>query len=170
MDKKTGIFYGSNTGTTARIARKIGQLLNIGDNDIHDVAKTSPSRVAEYDVLILGSSTWGSGDIQTDWLDFVNGLQVLDLKGKKIALFGCGDETMSDTFCNAVGELRDRLVRTQAILIGEYDAGAYEFSESAAYDPETGKMYGLVLDEVNHPELTDARLHTWTQQISEEIL
>ena len=169
MKNKTGIFYGSSTGTTARIARKIGTLLNIPDNDIHDVAKTAPSKVGDYDVLIFGTSTWGSGEIQDDWLDFADGVEVLDLKGKKIALFGCGDETMSDTFCNAVGELRHRLTGTHAEFIGEYYSGSYDFDESDATDPETGNMYGLVLDETNHPELTDARLHAWTQQISDEI-
>ncbi len=169
MKNKTGIFYGSSTGTTARIARKIGTLLNIPDNDIHDVAKTAPSKVGDYDVLIFGTSTWGSGEIQDDWLDFADGVEVLDLKGKKIALFGCGDETMSDTFCNAVGELRHRLTGTHAEFIGEYYSESYDFDESDATDPETGKMYGLVLDETNHPELTDARLHAWTQQISDEI-
>ena len=40
---KTGIFYGSATGTTAQIAEKIGKLLNVDSADIHDVAKAAPS-------------------------------------------------------------------------------------------------------------------------------
>ena len=169
MSKKIGIFYGSTTGTTAKIARKIGALLTVPANDLQDVAKVAPSRPGEYEVLVFGSSTWGSGEMQTDWLDFINGVEMLDLKGKKIALFGCGDDTMADTFCNAVGELHRRLGRTQAEFIGQYDAGTYDFSESEAKDAESGKMYGLVLDEVNHPELTAARLHGWTQQVTDEI-
>lgn len=169
MNRKTGVFYGSSTGTTAKIARKIGHLLNVADNDIHDVAKTAPSRVADYDTLILGSSTWRDGQLQSDWYDFIDGLQALDLRGKKIAIFGCGDETMSDTFCNAVGEIRRRLADTHADFIGEFDKGSYGFTASEATDATTGRMYGLILDEVNHPELTPARLHAWTQQISDEI-
>lgn len=169
MSKKIGIFYGSTTGTTAKIARKIGQLLNVPANDVHDVAKVAPSTVGDYDLIVCGTSTWGSGDMQDDWHDFINGMEMLDLKGKKIAIFGCGDETMSDTFCNAVGELHHRLGHTQAEFIGEFDAGAYDFHESEAKDPATGKMYGLVIDEVNHPELTAARLHGWTQQLTDEL-
>ena len=58
-----------------------------------------------YDVLIFGCSTWGDGDMQEDMHDFLDGVAAMDLKGKKIALFGCGDDTMSETFCNGVGEM-----------------------------------------------------------------
>ncbi|MDE7154687.1 MAG: flavodoxin domain-containing protein, partial [Muribaculaceae bacterium] len=96
--KKTGIFYGSTTGTTKEIAYKIGKLLNIDEKDIHNVANSKPSDVDPYEVLILGSSTWGKGQLQKDWYDFMDGLEALYLKGKKVAIFGCGDETMGDTF------------------------------------------------------------------------
>ena len=71
-----------------------------------------PSKVGGYDVLVLGTSTWGDGDLEDDWFDFLAGLESLDLAGKKIALFGCGDETMDDTFCSGVGELYERLQPT----------------------------------------------------------
>ena len=78
---KTGIFYGSATGTTAQIAEKIGKLLNVDSADIHDVANTAPSEVGKYDVLIMGSSTWGDGELEDDWYDFIAGVEALDLKG-----------------------------------------------------------------------------------------
>ena len=40
--KKYGIFYGSATGTTARIADKIGKELGVPQEDIIDVSKASP--------------------------------------------------------------------------------------------------------------------------------
>lgn len=158
---KTGIFYGSATGTTADIARRIGKLLNITDEDIHDVAVTKPDAIAGYDTLILGSSTWGNGELEDDWYDFIAALQVIDLTGKKVAIFGCGDETMADTFCNAVGILYDRLADTGATFVGEFPATEYDYKHSAATDGAT--MRGLVIDEVNHPELTDARLKEWVK-------
>ncbi len=42
---KTGIFYGSATGTTADVARRIARLMNVGDSDVHDVAGTRPDLV-----------------------------------------------------------------------------------------------------------------------------
>ena len=55
----TGIFYGSTTGTTEAVAQDIARMLGIPASDIHNVAETSPDAVAPYDLLILGSSTWG---------------------------------------------------------------------------------------------------------------
>lgn len=163
---KTGIFYGSATGTTADVARRIGKLMNVADADIHDVASTAPSAVGNYDLLIMGSSTWGNGEIEDDWYDFLDGVESLDLHGRKIALFGCGDETMSDTFCDAVGVLYERLKGTGAEFIGEFPAEGYHYDRSAASDGAT--MRGLVLDEVNHPELTATRLRDWTDKVKNE--
>ena len=42
---KTGIFYGSATGTTADVARRIARLMNVGDSDVHDVAGTDRKSV-----------------------------------------------------------------------------------------------------------------------------
>ncbi len=157
--KKTGIFYGSSTGVTAEVARKLGKKLGIADADIHDVQQTSPDKVGDYDRLIFGSSTWGNGELQDDWYDFVAGVSALDLEGKTIALFGCGDENMSETFCDAVGELYDRLKETGATFIGQYNADGYSFEHSKASDGTL--MKGLVLDEVNHTDLTDKRIADW---------
>lgn len=165
--KQTGIFYGSTTGVTADIANRLGKLLDVPAEDIHDVSKTSPTKFGEYEVLILGSSTWGNGELQDHWYDFIAGVEVLNLNGKKIALFGCGDETMSETFCNAVGILHDKLKDTEAEFIGEYPADGYKFNHSAASKGDL--MCGLVLDQVNHPEWTDSRLKDWSEQIKKNF-
>ena len=167
--KKIGIFYGSSTGTTEKVARRIGELLRLAPDDIKDVASTVPSKSGDYGVLILGTSTYGSGELQDDWSDFLDGLEALDLRGKKIALFGCGDETMSDTFCSAVGELHDRLVNTGATFVAQYDTNGYTFGKSAAKPAYDIEAYGLLLDEVNHPELTETRLRGWTYLIKQQI-
>lgn len=161
--KKVGIFYGSTTGTTEAVAFKIAKLMGMADGDVHDVASSTPSQLGDYDLLILGTSTWGSGEIEEDWLDFLDGAEELSLKGKKIALFGCGDETMTDTFCNGVGELYSRLKPTGAEFVGRYDTIGYSYARSAA--EIDGEIVGLLLDEVNHPELTDLRLRGWTTQL-----
>lgn len=164
--KKYGIFYGSTTGVTADVASRLGKILDVAGEDILNVADTAPARLGDYEVLLLGSSTWGSGELQDDWYDFVDGAQALDLKGKKIALFGCGDETLSDTFCGAIGVLRDKLKDTGAEFIGEYPAGCYTFDDSEALTGGDGRMMaGLALDEVNHPDLTDSRLEDWAEKL-----
>lgn len=165
--KKIGIFYGSNTGMTAEVAEEIAALLGVAKEDVHNVSKSAPSEVAPYDVLLLGTSTWGNGELQDDWYDFIDGLEALDLKGKKIALFGCGDETMRDTFCGAIGELYNRLQKTGASFIGAFDANVYDFDNSPAFID--GVYVGLCLDQVNKEELTAPRIKEWVAKIKTEF-
>lgn len=160
---KIGIFYGSNTGYTADVANRIANELGIDTADVHDVAKAAPSQLGDYDILLLGSSTWGVGDLQDDWEDFINGAEALDLKGKKIAIFGCGDESMSDSFCGAIGKIYERMQGTGAEFIGDFNADGYDFSESPAYID--GKYVGLMIDDINHPDLTDGRIAEWCKLI-----
>ncbi len=159
--KKIGIFYGSTTGITENIAYRLAEMLQIDDNHLHDVANSLPSEVEEYDILLLGTSTWGNGDLQDDWYDFLTGLETLTLRGKAIALFGCGDQSMSNTFCNAVGTLYHRLQKTGAHFIGEIERGEYTFEHSTAC--VNGKLIGLLIDEVNEPEKTRNRLTHWVK-------
>ena len=39
-------------------------------SDVHNVGETQADAVAPYDVLLLGTSTWGDGELQDDWYDF----------------------------------------------------------------------------------------------------
>lgn len=167
--KPTAIFYGSSTGQTRDAAFKIAEKLGISPADVYNVADTAPSVVTGYDNLILGSSTWGDGDLEENWFDFIDGLQSMYLKGKNIALFGCGDTTMTDTFCNAVGILHDRLVDTQATFVGEgFPYDGFQFGKSKAVKSD-GKAYGLLLDNVNHEILTDGRIEDWTKMLGKEL-
>lgn len=164
---KIGIFYGSTTGTTAHVAMEIAHKLNIEEMDVHDVSKTEPSVVDDYDLLIMGTSTWGDGDMQEDWYDFLAGLEPLDLSSKCFAVFGCGDETMKETFCSGVGKLYQKVLETGAKPGGEFNEFGYNFSHSGA--DIDGKVVGLVLDEVNHPELTSGKINEWTNEILKSL-
>ncbi len=152
--KKTGIFYGSSTGYTADVANRIAKALGVEAKDVYDVASTAPSALGGYDVILLGSSTWGSGDIQDDFADFLDGIDALALPGKTVAVFGCGDETMGETFGAAIGKIYDRMKRTGAELVGKFEG----------YSPDR-EFDGLIIDEVNHSDLTDSRIKAWTDII-----
>ncbi len=165
--KKIGIFYGTTTGTTAEVAREIAKALNVKPEDVKDVAKTAPSAVGDYDVLILGASTWGAGDMQGDMAEFLDGLESVDLRGKDVAFFGVGDEQMSDTFCNAVGEMYYRLRNTGANFIARYNVDGLEFRHSEAMVGDLA--VGLLVDTTNHPEITGRRINEWCELISREI-
>ena len=89
--KMTGIFFGSTTGTTESVAARIAERLGVAQADVHNVAAASVEDVKKYDLLLLGSSTWGSGELQDDWPGFLDKLGKEDLSGRRVALFGCGD-------------------------------------------------------------------------------
>lgn len=162
--KDTGIFYGSTTGTTAEVANELGKALGVDAADIHNVAETSPLKLGDYKLIVIGSSTWGNGDLQEDMYDFLDGVTPLDLKGRRVAIFGTGDETMTETFGNAMAKIRHHFEKTGVEFVGEFNADGYEYkhSESRLAD---GNMVGLLLDQVNHPEYTPARIKEWAALI-----
>lgn len=163
---KIGIFYGSTTGTTAEVARKIAKVIGVTDADVHDVASTGPSALGDYDLIIAGSSTWGSGDMQDDMASFIDGVKALSLRGKTVAVFGCGDDTMRNTFCNAVGEIYRVFEGTGAKMIGTFNGLGYDYESTGAQIDD--RIVGLVLDENNHADLTDRRIAEWTAKVETE--
>lgn len=155
---KTGIFYGSTVGNTRFVAEKIAAKLP--DADLRGVKGITIDELNQYDRLILGTSTWGTGNFQDDFHEFVNTLLACDLSNKTIALFGCGDQfNYPDTFCDGMGRLHELLLAKPCQLVGEWPAHDYNFSESKAF--KNGKMVGLAIDEDNEPDLTDYRIAKW---------
>lgn len=108
--KKTGVFYGSSTGTCEELANQIAEKLGVSSTDVHSVDKMTADKIKEYEVLVLGTSTWGDGELQDDWYDGVKVLKSADLSMKFVALFGCGDsDSYCDTFCDGIGVLYEDL-------------------------------------------------------------
>lgn len=166
--KKSCIVFGSTTGTTEDLAQRIAAALEIPQSDTFEVHKLTPEVIAQYEVLILGSSTWGSGELQDDWYDGLKLLKSSDLNGKTIALFGCGDcDSYSDTFCDAIGIIYDGLQGKGCTFIGSIPTEGYTYDDSAA--EKDGVLVGLALDEINDSGQTDARIASWTQLIKEQI-
>ena len=166
--KEFGIFYGSTTGTTEGIAEKIAQALNVDTSDVHNVGNTNVDEVDNYKCLILGSSTWGVGDLQDDWNGFLDKLAAKNLSGKKIALFGCGDScTFGGSFCDALGTIYNDLQSSGCTFVGFIDNDGYHYDSSTA--EIDGRLVGLLVDEMNEPELTDERLNNWIKTIQQEI-
>lgn len=166
--KKTGIFYGSTTGNTESVAEKIAQELGIGKEDVHNVADTQPNAVQPYEVLLLGCSTWGVGEMQDDWNDFLFKLKDMDLKGKTVALFGCGDGiSFGSSFCDALGLIYKELQHTGCSFTGAVEPDGYSYDGSEALID--GKFVGLPIDENNEPEKTDERVKNWISQLKQEF-
>jgi len=161
--KKLGIFYGSTTGQTARVAERLGELLAC--REVHDVAAAAPGDLRDYEVLVLGTSTWGVGELQDDWAGF--DLSRVDLSGKKVALFGLGDALgFGDSFVDGMGILYDAVVARGASVIARWPGNGYGHGQSAA--EIDGSFVGLALDNENQAERTAGRLAEWVELIKSQ--
>lgn len=162
---KVGIFYGSTTGVTEDIANRIAE--KIDGAEVFNI-DGNVDKLEDFDVLILGTSTWGFGDLQDDWQAVLDDLANLNLAGKKVAYFGSGDQgTFSDTFMDGMAIINEEISKTGATVIGNTSTEGYEFNESRAVKGD--KFLGLALDEVNQSDLTDERIDAWVEEIKKEF-
>lgn len=118
---KAIVIFGTTTGSTETAAGVVVEaLMSKGVNVLmKNVSDASPDEVGEYDLSVLGASTWGEGEIQDDFVAFYDEMNGDSLKGKNVAVFGCGDSDMfPHCFCEAVDKIRDKAVECGANHIG----------------------------------------------------
>ena len=158
------VLYGSTTGNTESAARQIADAF--GTKPVN-IADATPADL-DAALLILGSSTWGVGELQGDWTAAISRLANTNLTGRKVAVFGLGDqEGFGDSFCDAMGELAQTALSRGAILIGRTSAEGYRHIASTA--EEDGSFCGLALDHDNEPERTPDRIAAWVTQLKQEM-
>lgn len=171
-----GIFFGTDTGRTRKIAKLIARKLGDSAAAPVNVAKAAPEDLLQFPALILGTPTYGEGALpglgtgcQTEsWDEFLPKLEGLDFSGKTIALFGLGEqERYPDVFVDAMATLHDHFVAAGARLVGHWSTEGYRFNASLA--EEGGRFVGLALDLVTQDHLTEARLDAWLAQIKPEL-
>ncbi len=166
--RKIGVIYGSTTGTCESIANKIAKQLDISILDIINVTDITTERLNNYDVLLLGSSTWGDGELQDDWYDGINKLKAANLNGKYIGFFGCGDSySYPDTFCDAIGLIYKEIADSGCNIIGKISTEGYDYSNSLA--EIENELIGVALDDVNEDDMTDERIISWLELVKSQI-
>lgn len=167
---KIGLFYGSDEGNTEAVALRIRARLGEDRVDVYDIADVTQLEIADYEQLIFGIPTWDFGQIQSDWEEFWEDVQEIDFSGKKVALFGLGDQFgYGDYFLDAMGMLHDVIAGNGATIIGQWSTEGYEFEASKAEIEGEGMFVGLAIDEDQQEELTAERLNRWCRQIAEEF-
>jgi flavodoxin I len=159
------VLYGSSNGNTESAAKRIASRLR---GKALAVANASASDL-ESGFLILGSSTWGLGELQDDWAAKIQLLDGAAFKGRKAAVFGLGDQCgFPSTFVDAMGILGKKLEESGAQLIGAWSSAGYKFEASAA-ERSPGEFLGLALDEDNEAQLSQERIERWCAQIEKEL-
>jgi flavodoxin I len=169
---KIGIFYGSCGGTTAKVAEMLAKEFNVDEDDVINMEEDYDDldQFLDYDILFIGSSTWGQGDVQRDWVDVLLEIEEedIDFSSKTIALFGAGDcKTHGEHFVSALGKMYDVFKSKGAKIVGFVPQDGYTFTHSLAI--KDGKFCGLPIDSVNEPDLTVDRTQKWIKQLKEEL-
>jgi len=140
----------------------------LGVDNVINVTDLDDSVIANNDNLILGTSTWGAGEVQDDWYDGLKVIKNADLSGKTVALFGCGDsESYPDTFVGGMLEIYNAVKQAGANVIGAVATDGYTFDDSESV--VDGKFVGLALDEVNEDSKTDERIDDWVAEIKPSL-
>ena len=167
---KIGLFYGSTTCYTEMAAEKIQAALGEDLVELNNIKDVSLSNCLNYDILILGISTWDYGELQEDWESNWQQVANLNLSDKIVALYGMGDQVgYPQWFQDALGMLHDELTPTGCHFIGYWPNKGYQFTASKALTADEKYFFGLAIDDENQYQQTQERIEQWTCQLLAEI-
>merc|ERR1712224_685173 len=161
--------YSTTTGNTETAAGYIAAATGLEAVDIGDV---DVETIKECDSLIVGAPTWHTGaDSErsgTAWDEFLYGdLTALDLSGKKVAVFGMGDQAgYADNYCDAMDELASCFEKQGATIVGAWPTAGYDHEESKSVRGDN--FLGCAFDEDNQPDESEERANKWVEQIKGE--
>lgn len=174
---RIGIFFGTNTGKTRKVAKMIAKKF---DDEVIakpvNVNRTNVDEFASYDFLILGTPTLGEGELpglssdcdDESWEEFLPKLEDKDFSGKTVAVYGLGDQVgYANEFVDAMIEVYDFFVEKGAKVVGAWPTDGYEFDHSEALVDD--KFCGLALDLDNQSGLTEQRLDAWLKLIANDF-
>ena len=164
------LVYGSDTGNTELVTADLVKLLDKDEVEVKTVDKVTEEDWQSHFNYLLGIPTWYDGELQSDWEDYFEEFKKIDFTGKKVAIFGLGDQIgYEEWFCDGIGILGKVIIENGGKLLGYTQKdSSYDFDESLALADDS-TLYGLALDEDNQPELTEERLKKWVIQIKNEF-
>ncbi|MDF2790981.1 MAG: flavodoxin [Neobacillus sp.] len=104
------IVYASVSGNTKELAEELYQILLTKSVELsfYSVEEFSTSDLCYYDVIAIGTYTWGNGDIPMEMRKLYNTFESIGRKDITTAVFGTGD-SFYPMFCGAVDQFRDML-------------------------------------------------------------
>jgi flavodoxin I len=166
--KKTAIIYSFNTKKTGKVAERIREVFGDDQVEMVNAEDLSEEVFMSYDRIIMGVATWFDGELPNFWDEFVPALEDLDLSGKKIALFGLGDQKgYPENFLDGVGIMAKILEEQGATLVGFTSVEGYEFESSLAQRED--RFVGLAIDYENQGSLNKERVSVWVEQLKREF-
>jgi flavodoxin I len=163
---------------TAAMAQVMYRVL--GDGIAGEPVNVNQAKVPDllqYKALILGAPSYGVGELpgrttgsqEGNWEEFLFRLDDADLSGKRIALFGLGNQQKYyDRFASSLIHLYQHVVAYRAEVIGAWSTDGYHFTRS--HSVINNQFVGLVLDHHTQPEMTKTRITGWLDQVKPALL
>ena len=165
---KIAIIYSFNTKKTGKIAAQVQEAFNDPEVEMLNAEDITEERFLAYDRIIMGVPTWFDGELPNYWDEFVPALEDLDLSGRKIALFGLGDQKgYPENFLDGVGIMAEILEDRGATLVGFTSTEGYEFESSRAR--RNDQFAGLAIDYENQGSMNKQRIAAWIEQLKTEF-
>lgn len=170
---KMGIFCGTAGGTSMVVAEALADAFSIEEDDIINMEEDFDDveeQLMEYDILFIGSSTWGQGDVHHSWVDPQLEIEDegFDFSGKTVALFGAGDSVKhGEHFCSALGKLHDTFKKAGANVVGFMPTDGYSYEFSLAV--KDGQFCGLPIDNHNEEDKTEERIEKWIDVLKKDL-
>jgi flavodoxin I len=176
---RIGIFFGTTTGQTRKVAKLIKKRFDDETMDAPvNINRVTAEAFGAYSHLILGTPTMGEGQLpglgadcnEESWEEALERFSELDLTGKTVAIYGLGDqEGYSLEFVDGMRDLYDFVTERGAKVVGAWPTEGYNFEVSRAVHDDETHFVGLALDQDNQPALTEERLQGWLKLIAPDF-
>ncbi len=120
--------------------------------------------------VIIGVPTWNFGELQEDFEEVWSIFCEIDFRGKRVALFGLGDQLgYGDWFLDAMGTVATQVSQKGARLVGDWPVEGYDFESSKAVKSCGTAFVGLALDEDTQSFETRDRVERWLNLIYPQL-
>jgi len=120
--KKILVTYGSLTGNTEVVASYLQEQIQAAGHDcaLENGFEVMADSLKDYDLVIIGGSTWGDGELNPISEEFLVNLDSsgIRLEGVKFSVFGLG-ESHYEFFCTGADTIDKKLQELGAQRFGE---------------------------------------------------
>ena len=165
---KIGLFYSFNTNKTSRIAERIREAFGKESIEAVNVEEVTSEQFMSYDNIICGVPTWFDGELPNYWDEFIPDIEDMDLKEKKVALYGLGDQKgYPENFLDGMGILAEIFEDQGAELVGFTSVEGYTFESSTARRGD--QFCGLGIDFETQGSMNAERVTKWVEQLKKEF-
>ncbi len=167
--KKIAIVYSFNTQKTSKVVKRIEDAFGKDWKvDKVNVEEITSEKFLGYEMLICGTATWFDGELPNHWDEFLPDLEDIDLRKKRIALFGLGDQKgYPENFLDGMGILADLMEGQGARLVGFTSTEGYSYESSKA---ERGDQFcGLGIDYETQGSKNKERVAAWVEKLKMEF-